>query len=198
MRLTRRAVLCLATIPMAGTSARAFGQQLEADAQRLRGSIVLISNNAIIVATADKGNVAVVTDARTLITRNQPADLSAIKAGDYVASAAVKGADGKLHSTELRIFPEALRGLGEGQRPMTEPDKTMTNAAVTEVVTAPAGRTLKVKFKGGESELVVDPSVPITAVVVADASALKPGEKVFVMAIAGADGKLAARRILGN
>jgi hypothetical protein len=68
----------------------------------------------------------------------------------------------------LRIFPEALRGLGECQRPMSESNKTMTNASVTELVTAVQGRVLKVKYKDGTSELIVGPGVPVTALVVVD------------------------------
>ena len=51
-----------------------------------------------------------------LVIRNMPASLADIKPNDFIASAAVRKTDGKLYSTELRIFPEALRGLGEGQR----------------------------------------------------------------------------------
>ena len=64
-----------------------------------------------------------------LVLQNKTATLADIKPNDFVASTAVRGVDGKLHSTELRIFPDAMRGVGEGQRPMNDAgDRTMTNA----------------------------------------------------------------------
>ena len=108
---------------------------------RIQGTIEKSDVHTVIVHTKDGSSPAVAITAKTLIVRSEPASLEQVKVGDFVASAAVKGEDGKLHSTDLRIFPEALRGLGEGQRPMSEPDKTMTNASVAEVVTAVQGRS---------------------------------------------------------
>jgi hypothetical protein len=63
-----------------------------------------------------------------LVVQNKIATLADVKPNDFVASAAVRGADGKLHSIELRIFPEAMRGVGEGQRPMSaQPDDDQRN-----------------------------------------------------------------------
>ena len=60
-----------------------------------------------------------------------------IKPGDFVGSAAVRGADGKLHAEEVHIFPENLRGTGEGHRPMSGPQESMTNAAVAGIAARP-------------------------------------------------------------
>ncbi len=126
-----------------------------------------------------------------LVLRNAPATLADIRPNDFVASAAMRGTDGKLHSVELRIFPEALRGAGEGQRAMAQPGQTMTNATVAGTALANGSNTLKVTFPGGESELVVDPGVPVTRIEPADRALLVPGAKVRVQR--GADG--AAARI---
>jgi hypothetical protein len=167
-----------------------------ADDIRLRATIVQVTAAQIEVKSADGRDQAFSFAPDTLITRNEPSSLSAVKPGDFIASGATMGSDGKLRSTEVRIFPEAMRGLGEGQRPMQEPGKIMTNAAVTEVVAAPQGQTVKVKFKGGVSELIVGPNVPVIAVVAADRSALKVGEHVFVLGSKQADGTLLAKRVL--
>jgi len=167
---------------------------------RIQGTVEKSDAQTLVVKARDGSEPSFTLSSGTLIVANQPSSLEAIKAGDFVASAAVKGADGKLHSTELRIFPEALRGLGEGQRPMKAPNTMMTNAAVSEVVVvAPAqGRVLKVKYKDGTSELVVGPKVPITALVVSDASVLKPGTKVTVSATKAANGAMAAKRVFAD
>jgi hypothetical protein len=173
---------------------------LPAEAQqtdvRIRGTIEKLDSKELVLK-ADKGDETRVTlDSKTVIFINKPASLAAIKAGDYVASAAIKGADGKLRSKELRIFPEALRGIGEGQRPMDEPGTLMTNASVAEVVAAPDGQVVKVKYKNGTADLLVGPQVPVWSVVAADISALKPGTKVFISASKSASGSIMATRII--
>src|SRR5450631_1330114 len=186
--VTRRAVIlksCLALALFAATPAVA--QQADG-VTRFSGTIEKLDGQHFTLKSADNSLVDFNVIAETMITRNEPSSLDAIKAGDYIASAAIKAEDGKLHSTEVRIFPEGMRGLGEGQRAMQEPGKTMTNASVSEVVAAADGPTLKVTFKGGTSELVVGPKVPITAVVIGKVDDLKVGLAVFVIAGKAADG----------
>jgi hypothetical protein len=148
-----------------------------------------------LVVNADDASVQTLKLApKVLILQSRSVTLADIKANDYVASAAVKKEDGKLHSTEVRIFPEALRGAGEGQRPMNDPrNQTMTNATVTGSVTLGGSNVLKVKFPQGESELVVDPGVPVTRIEAVEPGALKAGMKVRVQGVRGADGLVANR-----
>jgi Domain of unknown function (DUF5666) len=177
--------------------APAVGQQADGST-RVRGVIDKLDAQNLTLKSTDGTSTDLHIAADTVITRNEPSSLAAVKPGDYIASAAVKGDDGKLRSTEVRIFPQALRGLGEGQRPMQEPGKMMTNASVSEIVVANDGQVLKVKFNGGTSELVVGPNVPIIAVVIANAADLKVGMTVFVTAVKTADGALDAKRILAQ
>lgn len=124
-----------------------------------------------------------------LVLQNKPGTLADIKPNDFIASAAVLGADHKLHSTELRIFPDAMRGLGEGQRPMNDGrNQTMTNATVTGAAIVSGSNDIKVKFGGGESELIIDPGVPVTRVDAVDKSLVKSGVKVRVRGVRTADG----------
>ncbi len=131
---------------------------------------------------------------KMLVVQNKPATLADIKPDDFVASAAISGPDHKLHSTELRIFPPAMRGVGEGQRAMNDTrGQTMTNATVTGTAVADGSNDLKVKFEGGESELVVDPGVPVIRIDLADPGLVKPGVKVRVQGLQTADGATASR-----
>jgi len=165
---------------------------------RMQGTVEKLDTRLLVLRGNDGTTSSVSLVPGTAVFTNQPSSLSAVKPGDYIASAAVKGADGKLHSKELRIFPEALRGIGEGQRPMQAPDTLMTNASVSEVVAAPEGEVVKVRYKDGTAELIVGPQVPITAMVASQASALKSGTRVFILATKGADGTLSAKRILAT
>ena len=173
----------------------AIAQQADGNI-RTRGVIENLDGQSLTLKPADGNALDFHIAADAVITRNQPSTLAAIKPGDYIASATMKGDDGKLHSTELRIFPQVLRGLGEGQRPMKVPGKTMTNAAVSEIVVANDGNVLKVTFKGGTSELVVGPDVPIIIVEIASVADLKAGMTVFVTAEKASDGTLNAKRVL--
>lgn len=176
-------------------------QMLPVSAQQanvpIRALIETIDSKSIVFRDEVDGIASVSLDSETVIYTSEPSSLNDISPGDYVASAAVKQADGTFRSTELRIFPDALHGMGEGQRPMKDADTVMTNATVTQVVGVPeGGRILKVKYQKGTAELIVDPQVPVTAVVWSDASALKPGMNVVVFAAKGPDGAFKARTIL--
>jgi len=134
------------------------------------------------------------------------ATLSDIKSNDFVASAAVRKEDGKLHSTELRIFSEKMRGGGDGQRPMNDArNQTMTNATVTGTAIVNGSNTMKVKFgpsqiggagptyPAGESDLILDPGVPVLKFTDADSSIVKAGAKVRVQGVRNAEGAIVNR-----
>ncbi len=68
--------------------------------------------------------------------------------------------DGSLNAVEVHIFPESMRGTGEGHYPWDlQPQSTMTNAKVEQVVSAVDGRTLTLKYKDGEKKITVTPNV---------------------------------------
>ena len=176
----------------------AMAQQADDNVIRMQGVFQKVDGQVLTIRGADGNPVTLQTTAQTMFTRNEPATLASIKPGDFVASAAMRGDDGKLHSLEVRIFPPELNGAGEGQRPMKDTTKTMTNATVSEVVAAPEGQTLKVKFQGNTSELIVGPDVPVIRVVIGTVGDLKVGANVFVSALKGADGTLSATRVLAQ
>ncbi len=146
-----KSALLTALIALAATPALAQGN----DIFSVRGTVEKLDATSISVKNDADGTMATFQLApnwRAL--ENKTATLADIRPDDFVASAAVVGPDNKLHSTELRIFPDALRGVGEGQRPMNDERKqTMTNATVTGTAIVNGSNDIKVKFKGGESEL---------------------------------------------
>jgi hypothetical protein len=155
----------------------------------LNGTVDQISADSLSVKSTDGTTETFKLSPNLLVLQNKRATLADIKADDFVASAAIRKQDGKLHSTELRIFPDALRGRGEGQRPMNDAQgQTMTNAAVTGTVITNGSNVLTVKFRGGDSELIVDPGVPVTRIDVVDKSTVKSGARVRVQAVHDADG----------
>jgi len=164
------------------------------NAVNIMGTVEKFDANSISVKSDDGATETLKTAPKLLVVQNKPAKLSDIKPNDFVASAAVRGPDGKLHSTELRIFPDAMRGVGEGQRPMNDArNQTMTNATVTGTAIVGGSNNIKVQYKGGESELILDPGVPVTAIVPADKGMVKAGAKVRVQGVKTAEGAVANR-----
>ena len=171
------------------------------------GTVDKIDATTISVKNDDGGAVQTFKLAPNVLYIQQAnAKLSDIKSNDFVASAAVKKEDGKLHSTELRIFSEKMRGGGDGQRPMNDArNQTMTNATVTGTAIVNGSNVMKVKFgpsqiggsgttyPGGESDLVLDPNVPVFKFTDVDKGVVKVGGKVRVQGVKNADGEIVNR-----
>jgi hypothetical protein len=163
---------------------------------RVSGTVAKLDGDNLTVTTKEGPTVTVALTADAAVYGLKKSTLADIKPGDFVASGGVRGSDGKIHAVELRIFPEALRGSGEGQRPWdVKPDGVMTNATVGTVTQSPEGGVVHVTYKGGESEYVVGPDVPIVTYVAGDRSLLKPGAAVFTVAGKAPDGALTASRV---
>jgi len=185
----------------------------------VRGTIVSFDGTELVVKSDDGKTLTVTVLPDAIMLYDAPRKLSDIKSGDFLGSAAVLGSDGKLHAQEIRIFPDALRGMGEGQYAMgdSQSNRSMTNATVEQVMAVTRGGTLKLSFHGagapgepnctghaakdgngcvGETEIVVAPGVPIFAYVTGDRSALVPGAAVSMVVTADADGAEVTSRLL--
>lgn len=148
----------------------------------VRGEVVSFDGKTLTVKTAGGETTTVLVPEGTRVSSLTLASFADIKPGDFIASAGTRQPDGTLHAVELRIFPEAMRGRGEGHRPFRGgPDSTMTNATVDSVVGIEE-RTLKVKYPDGEKTILVPEDTPVMRQEVADLSLLTPGAAVSVTA----------------
>jgi hypothetical protein len=186
-----RAFLCTIAVVLVTVAAQA-----QTPPVRVAGTVGKLDGDMLTVNAADGQTISVTLAADAGIYGVEKRTLADIKPGDFVASGGVKGTDGKIHAVEVRIFPEPLRGTGEGQRPWAvKPDGIMTNATVGTVTQTPDGGVIHVAYKGGEGEYVVGADVPILAYVVADRSLIKPGAAVLVFAQKQPDGSLTTARV---
>ena len=113
----------------------------------------------------------------------------------YIGTAAIAQADGTLLAREIQVFPESMRGVGEGHHPWDlEPHSTMTNGTVG-TVTGTSGRTLTVTYKGGEQKVVVPANAPIITYAPAGKDMLVAGAHVIITAVKRPDGSLMATRV---
>jgi hypothetical protein len=163
---------------------------------RIRGTVEKLDGQALTVKSREGQELTITLAPNVTVAHLVKKSLGDIKAGDFVATTSSKGTDGKNHSVELRIFPDAMRGLGEGQYAWDlMPDSLMTNATVAGITGAPQGQTLKVTYKGSESEIVVGPDTPIFGYGTGDTSLLKPGAAIFIVALKNPEGSLSASRV---
>src|SRR5215472_8200645 len=126
-----------------------------------------------------------------------PSKISDIKAGMFVGSAGLMQEDGSQKAIEVHIFPESMRGTGEGHYDWDlKPNAKMTNANVEQTVGGVDGPVLSVKYKDGEKKIMVTPETVVVTYVTGDKADLKVGTKVFVAAAKKQpDGTLQAPRI---
>jgi hypothetical protein len=148
---------------------------------RLRGTVQALEGPVLTVLTESDGPVAVTVGPNVGINGLAARTLDDIGDNTFVGTTAVRGSDGRWDATEVHIFPEAMRGAGEGHYPWDLPESTMTNAAVTGTATAGEDRTLKLRYATGEVEVDVGPDVPIVELVPGDRSLLVSGATVFVL-----------------
>ena len=164
---------------------------------RVRGTVEKLDGQNLTVKSRDGQSLAIALAPNIIVSYLTKKSAGDIKTGDFVASTGIKGTDGKLHAIEVRIFPENLRGVGEGQYPWDlKPDSIMTNATVGTITKSPQGNVVKVSYKGSESEFTIDPDTPVYGTATdGDTSLLKPGVAVFVIAQKQDDGKMTSSRL---
>lgn len=182
---------CLAVMSAAGAAQSGGG------AGPVKGKVVSFDGKTLTVETAGGETTEVLVPEGTRISSLTRASFADIKPGDFVASAGMRQKDGTLRAVELRIFPEEMRGRGEGHRPFRGgPDSTMTNATV-EVVSVDQ-RTLKVEYPGGEKTIIVSEDTPVMRQEVGDSSLLMPGAAVSVTVREESGQSMAARISVGK
>ena len=164
---------------------------------RVRGTIEKVEGNAFVVKSRDGRELKVVPADNALVVAIVKASPADIKQGSFVGVTGMPQADGSQRAIEVHIFPEAMRGTGEGHYAWDlRPQSTMTNANVEHAVTAVDGQTLTLKYKDGEKKIIVPPEATVVTYTTGDKSELKPGTKIFVAAAKNLpDGSLEAPRI---
>ena len=180
---------------VAGWSVSAFAQQPPTPS-RVRGTIEAVDSDGLSVKSRNGEDLKLhmAPDMRVAgITRISLAD---IKVGSFIGTTTVPGPGGSQNAVEVHVFPEDMRGTGEGSRPWDlRPNSSMTNATVADSVEGNDGHTLTVKYKGGEKKVVVSPDTPVVTYVPGDKSELKAGAQVIAFVKQLPDGSFEANRI---
>ena len=167
------------------------------DTVRVRGAIERVDGDLYVVKTRAGAEVKVKLPDNVMVVALIKASLADIKQGSYVGVAGMPQADGSQKALEVHIFPEAMRGTGDGHRGWDlQPTSTMTNGNVEQTAASSDGQVLTLKYKDGEKKITVGPDTPIVVYAPGEKSELKPGAPIFISAATRqADGTLTTPRV---
>ncbi len=191
-----------AVCAVAMVSASVFAQDKPV---RVRGTIDQIEGSMMIVKSREGDTLRIkLTDDGSVIALEK-ASLADIKPNSYVGSTAMPNRDGTWKAVEVHIFPEAMRGTGEGDRPYDyRPQSTMTNGTVSNVgkstvggtVSSEEGATITLSYKDGSKKIELTPETVIVSYLPGSREELKPGARIYIPAATRqADGTLMTARI---
>ena len=163
---------------------------------RVRGTIEGVDGDLIVVKSRSGEDVKLRLTSDAKVVGIIKISLTDIKLGSFIGTTTVPGADGRQNAVEVHVFPEDMRGTGEGSRPYDlKPNSTMTNATVAEQVAGNDGQTLMIKYKDGEKKVTVGPDTPVVTYVPADRSDLKADAKIIAFVKQLPDGSFETNRI---
>jgi Domain of unknown function (DUF5666) len=164
---------------------------------RIRGTIERVDGDVYIVKARTGDELKVKLAENAMVVALIKATLADIKQGSYVGVSGLPQPDGTQKALEVHIFPETMRGVGDGHRGWDlQPSSTMTNGNVEQTAASSDGQVLVLKYKDGEKRIVVTPDTPIVVYVPGEKSELKPGAHIFVSAaVKQPDGTLQAPRV---
>ena len=178
--------------------------------EHLRGTIVSVSPDTLIVRTDSGANVSVSLNGGTHYLQVVPSSLDKIDPGSYIGTA-TKEIGARQVALEVMIFPAAMQGLNAGHFDYDRlPDTTLSGAATTaskmtngnvSAVSATQGAMVNTKmtngnvsasasgngvkqltltYQGGQQIVLVPPTAPIVNLVPGSMSDLTKGAYVFV------------------
>ena len=191
-------IACAAALAVASASA----QQKNI---RVRGTIEQVDGPVLTIKSRDGDTLKVKMAYDAKVVALVKASLADIKPGSFVGSTAMPEEDGRWKAVEVHIFPEEMRGTGEGDRPYDyKPKSTMTNGTVNALakrkvngaVETAEGATLTLNYKDGEKQIDVTPATVIVIYAPGSKDELKSGAKIYIpAAIRQEDGTLVTARV---
>ena len=180
---------------VAASSLYAIAQQPPSPT-RVRGTVEGVDGDVLAVKSRSGEEVKLHMTGDMRVVGISRISLSDIKVGSFIGTTTVPGPDGSQNAVEVHVFPENMRGTGEGSRPYDlKPNSSMTNATVAEFVVGNDGHTLLVKYKGGEKKVQVSSETPVVTYVPADKSDLKAGAKIIAFTKKLPDGSFETSRV---
>ncbi|HEY1286745.1 MAG TPA: hypothetical protein VGF58_00360 [Burkholderiales bacterium] len=168
----------IAALVVAATSAAVLAQT---PPTRIRGTLEQVDGNLLTIKARSGEVMKVKVPDNVVVVGIAKASMTDIGNGKFIGTTTVGQKDGALVAEEVHIFPESMRGAGEGHRDWDlRPESKMTNANVANVKNMGDGRVMTVQYKGGEKQVLVTPRTSVVSFEPASRSELKPGAGVFI------------------
>ena len=183
----------LIALVLALVSAAAAGQA----PPRVRGVIQAVEGQTLVVATPNDGLARLTLTETTGINGLEKRSLADITDNTFIGATAVKNRRGRWQATEVHIFPEAMRGAGEGHYAWDLPESTMTNGAATGIAAKGRNGTLKVDYAGSSVEIDITRRTEIVALTMGSRALLVPGAQVMAL-VQPSDGSATAVAIIAE
>ena len=181
---------------IAAVSAAALAQAPANPPVRVRGTVEKIDGQNLLVKARNGENVTIKLPDNFVVMGITKGSLADVSSGKFIGTTTVGERDGALVALEVHIFPENMRGTGEGHYDWDlRPSSKMTNANVANVVSMGQDRILTVQYKGGEKKILVPQDAVIVVFTPVDRSELKPGAHIFATSQRQHDGNLTAPRV---
>ena len=185
----------VAVAAVAASCLYAIAQQPPAPS-RVRGTVEAVDGEVLAVKSRSGEDFRLRMTGDMRVVGIAKIALADIKVGSFIGTTTVPGPDGAQNAVEVHVFPEDMRGTGEGSRPWDlRPNSSMTNATVAESVVGNDGHTLLIKYKDGEKKVQVSPETPVVTYVPAEKSELKAGAKVIAFTRKLPDGSFETSRV---
>jgi hypothetical protein len=187
------------TLVAAFAAAAAFAASAQAPVDntvRIRATVEKLDGQLLTVKTRD-GKIMVIKLADNYVVMGiAKASVADIATGKFIGTTTVGERDGALVALEVHIFPENMRGTGEGHRDWDlRPNSKMTNANVANMVAMGKDQVMTVQYKGGEKKILVTDSTAVVSYQPVERSELKPGAAIFAVTVKQPDGSLTAARV---
>jgi hypothetical protein len=190
-------ILARAALSVAATALVAASAFADATPARVRGSVVSLDGSKLVVHTKDGSDVTVTLAENFATLAVVKSSMADIKEGTFIGTATVTQPDSSLRSQEVVVFPDKMRGTGEGHYPWDLGSKSMmTNATVANAVKGVDGQTVTVTYKGGEKKIDIPANVPVVTIVPGTKDEIKPGAIVFVPGQRQEDGTVTGGAVL--
>src|SRR5258707_4708356 len=186
----------VAALLITAVSAAAIAQAPANPPVRLRGTVERIDRTHLTVKTNTGQSMDVTLADNFVVMGIAKASLADVASGKFIGTTTLGEREGALVALEVHIFPENMRGTGEGHYDWDlRPDSKMTNANVANVTSMGKDRVLTVQYKGGEKKVLVPEKAVIVSFTPTERSALKRGAPVVAVTQRQADGSLTPTRV---
>lgn len=163
--------------------------------QVVRGTITAVEPNALTLTSraGQPMTIALAPDWSVQVTK--PVTVAAIQPGSFIGTSEMPQANGTGRSLEVHVFPPGVK-MGEGHYGWDlKKGSMMTNGTVGKVVAGAHGQELEVSYSTGSRHIVVPPKVPIVQITPGERAMVKPGTKVFLIAVKTPNGGLATNGV---